>query len=206
MLPRTWIASPLLLLLATACWAPRIQQFELTPSTVCAGDPPSVGRWQAEGDLALQVSVDDRDSSAPEVRDHLQQLPPGSRLVTLRLTASRSGQERAAETRTIEQLPDSFETEIVFPALPEQGGVVATGTKNTARWGDRFEIGTIASGDGRTLVVRHADRTATVGPEPSPAFDGATLEGAWELWWTSDGQAPPEVLRVKATVRCKRRA
>lgn len=195
----------LALALAAAGCAPAIQRFDVTPPTVCSGDEPAVARWKARGDVALQVSVDDRDSSAPAVRDRLQQLPPGSRLVTLRLTASRGGEERAAETRTIEQLPDAFDTDIVFAARPAEDGVAASGVKNVARWGDRFEIATVAATDGRTLEVRHADRVVAVGGQPSDGMAGTALEGPWELRWKFDGGAPPEVLRLHATARCKGR-
>lgn len=195
----------LVLASAAAGCAPHIQRFEVTPDTVCAGDEPSVARWEARGDLALQVGVDDRDAGAPEVRARLQQLPPGSRIVTLRLTASRGGEERAAETRSIEQLPPSFDTEVAFPARPEEGGVVASGGKNPARWGDRFEIATVAALDGRTLEVRHAGRTVAVGADPSDGLAGTALEGSWELRWRGQG-TPPEVLRLTATVRCKGRS
>lgn len=204
MTPRL-VAGPLGLLLAlTASCAPRIHHFELSPAVVCAGDPPSTGRWSARGDLSLQVSTSDRESGDPAVRQRLQQLPPGARLVALRLVASRNGEERDAETRWIEQLPESFPDEVAFPARLEEGGLVASGTKNPARWGDRFEIATVAALDGRTLLVRHAGQDAEVGAAPSSALAGTALEGPWELRWRSDGGAPPEVLRLGVVARCRR--
>ncbi len=197
-------AAIALALFAAGC-APAIQRFEVTPSTVCAGDAPAVASWAARGEVALQVRVDDRDSSAPEVRDRLQQLPPGARLVTLRLTASRGGEERAAQTRAVEQLPDTFETEIAFGGQPAEGGVVAAGVKNPARWGDRFEIATVAALDGRTVEVRHAGRVVTVGGDAADGLAGTALAGPWELRWKADGGVPPEVLRLRATARCKGR-
>jgi hypothetical protein len=201
---RLLVVELALLAAATGCCSPRIRSFEVTPATVCTGDPPSVGHWDARGDLALQVSVDDRDASPPEVQERLSGLPPGSRIVTLRLVASHKGVEGAAQTRWVEQLPDTFQTEVAFPAKPEEGGVVASGTKNPARWGDRFLVATVATPDGRTLEVRHADRTAQVGAEPSEAFAGTALEGPWELRWKSDGGSPPELLRLSTLARCKR--
>jgi hypothetical protein len=201
MKPRLVLA---LLLAATASCAPRIHHFELSPALVCAGDPPSTGSWNARGDLSLQVSTSEQESSDPAVRERLQQLPPGTRLVMLRLVASRAGEERDVETRWIEQLPERFETEVVFPASPEPGGLVAAGAKNPARWGDRFEIATVAALDGRTLLVRHAGQATEVGAAPSIALAGTALEGPWELRWRSDGGTPPEVLRVSVVARCRR--
>ena len=210
---------------AAAGCAPRVHAFTLEPPVLCAGDPPAVGRWSGRGDLALEVQLDPREVAeagagagpraagaepgAPDLPAGDGAVadggPAGTRTVALRLTASRPGQPpRSAQTRYLQQFPERFEDEVVFVARPEAGGVVASGEKNLARWSDRFEIETVAAGDGRRLQVTHGGRAAVVGEVPSTALSGTPLSGAWELRWRDDGAPPPEVLRVRVVARCRR--
>ena len=132
-------------------------------------------------------------------------MPESGHLLVLRLVASRYGKE-AASTRWIEVLPPSFANDVGFPAAPAEGGVVARGHKNAARWGNRFEVATVASVDGRKLEVRHDGRRAALpaSGEASSALAGTALEGDWELWWQADGGEAPDTLTVHVVARCRK--
>ena len=199
------------LALVLAGCPPRIKSFRVQPATRCAGDAPAVARWDGRGDLALQIQLDDSSVPKPETTngDPDAQPPPlgpeGSHVITLRLTASDGqGQERAAQTRFIQEFPDAFQNVIAFQTKLADGAVVGAGDKNSERWGDRFEVATVAALDRRRIEVAHAGKSVTLEAAPSTALSGTPLEGRWELKWLRDGSSPPEVLRIDAVVRCKR--
>jgi hypothetical protein len=196
------LAAALLATAQSGC-APRIRSFVVAPPSVCPGDPAPVATWSANGSLSLSVAVD------PEQLDGgaASAAPDGSHLVALRLLATRNGQEAAA-TQWIQVFPQSFPNDIVFAADPVEGGVVAKGTKNVARWADRFEIATLAASDGRRVEVLHAGTRAVLPASGTPSAElaGTPLGGEWELTWRASDSGPaPDSLTVHAMVRCRTR-
>ena len=110
-------------------------------------------------------------------------------------------------------IPKNATTQIIFSTDLNGDTLVAADIKNPDRWGDRFEILSVASASGRELIVSHADKTAVLDKAgtTSTVFEGTPVEGRWvfKSLFTAEEKkgtvTPPTTLEINATIKYKRR-
>ncbi len=205
-IPLRFTGRTALVLLLLPIWlitnCAHISSFEAVPERVC-GTQGTVLRWKATGKLAIRADNEAQASDDPCAAS-------GQSVTKYTLVARRWGKEvsRPAEVAVIQA---NAREPIVFSSTDvAKGSVIAKGVKDD-RWGNDFEIATVAACDGRTIEIQHAGKSVEVKPNepPSSQLAGAELSGEWELRSplspaeSNDHSTIPNRLRVVVTVRCK---
>ncbi len=106
----------------------------------------------------------------------------GERLRSLRLVVTKSGKDSTRDAQ-VAYYPDTASDRIGYRAVLVGDSLVAEGENNSLRWGNLFQIVTVANGSGRPLRVSHAGISATLlaGGPPSRDFGGAAVKGFWSF-------------------------
>jgi len=203
------VAAASLIATGTAC-RPKIHSFAVNPQTVCPGEPVVV-QWDARGELAILVRLEDPRMAGAEDREDGDEgrVPIAPDALELTLVARR-GTHEVVKRVFVLQYPESSKDSIVFRTAREGEHLVAAGDKNPQRWGNRFAVGTVASGSKRTLQVRHAGKEVEIEDgETSRAFESTPLEGRWEIRSRltadelRDPNRMPDRLKLEVTIHCK---
>jgi hypothetical protein len=158
--------SLILLLLFGGC-KPQIYEFTVTPLVIGPRDSIKVS-WKAKGTASLMIN------------DRLMGKDTTYRIITL--VVKRNGRELPRHGQ-VQVLNEGGKDIISFRTRFSGNTLVAAGTKDTARWGARFNVGTVSNASGRSLDVSHEGRTLHLGSgtDPSEAFSGTSVKGPWEL-------------------------
>ena len=191
--------APFLALIFLAGCGPKIFTFDAGRNSICEGDSIRV-TWDVRGTPTLLISF---------AEDSTQD---GSKPKTMWLTLV-AGDNADVRRKEIEIYPKRGLDSVAFTTTLQGDTLVASGTKNSDRWGDEFEILSVASGSGRPLTVRHAGRSVTLdgGGTSSTGLQGTAYNGDWDLrsgLTNAERQQPantPDWLIVRATIQCKRR-
>ena len=185
---------------------PKITKFEAGPREICYGDTIRAN-WDINGTPTMLISMSDvaEDPGTAPVGD----MAP--RYLTMTLVVHKGNNDDVVQRVQVEMLPPSSKNTIAFNTILREDTLVAAGTKNLKRWGDRFQIATVASGSDRKLFVRHGGKMVQLEEDgtPSNGLAGMALEGDWEIFslLTSaerqDTTTAPDRLKVEATIQCK---
>jgi hypothetical protein len=192
------IATALAVIFIGGC-GPKIYNFDVAQSSICEGDSIKV-TWDMRGTPTMLINF---------VEDSSQ---TGNKPKTVWLTLV-GGDNDDVRRKEIMVYPQHGLDSVAFITSLQSDTLIASGTKDPDRWGDRFEILTVASGSGRPLSVRHAGRSVELdaGGTPSTGLEGTPYEGDWDLRsiiTSAERQQPattPNWLIVRATIQCKRR-
>jgi hypothetical protein len=195
----------LLIFLCYSC-SPRIRSFSVTPLIITSKDSVQVN-WSVNGKSTLLF--------------HENILPKNSNPLagdsTLKyfeftLVAQKHGKERKQMIQ-VTVLPDRSTNDIIFKTYLKGDTLVASGEKNIQKWGNLFEIITVASGSERALLVFHNGKTVKLNNSTTPSTElaGTPLEGYWEFrslltdMEKKDLTKAPETLRIICTIQYKKR-
>jgi hypothetical protein len=166
---------------------PKVVRFDVSPLRACAGDTIAIG-FKVHGTPSLLVTR--RGDSLPDT-------------TTYTILARRGGKEKYAQKDVITFPPGSdkplaFDVDSVTP-----DSLFAFDTLSSEVWKQSVTIGGLTSRSGRPIRVKHGGRTAVinVGSPASTAFNGLTVDGAWELAAPRDS-APPTRLRILLQLGC----
>ncbi|HWK05185.1 MAG TPA: hypothetical protein VNS58_16205 [Puia sp.] len=142
---------------------PSIHSFQVDQQTITAADSVKVN-WEVSGKPTLLIH---------EAEERME----------LTLVAQKNGKEARQFIQVIVLPPGSVDT-IIFPVGGAQGDtLLAAGEKNSTRWGDHFQLGSVASASGRPLLVTHGGKTVWLdGQNPDTVtFRGMANSGLWEI-------------------------
>lgn len=123
----------------------------------------------------------------------------------------KKGKDEVSRPIEIIVLPKQSSNLIVFSTTLSGDTLVAADEKNPERWGNRFEIQSIASACNRKLTVSHAAINAEVDElgTLTTAFAGTPVEGPWSFKSLmteaekADHTLAPETLRIKINIQRK---
>lgn len=177
-------------LLFASC-GPSIRSFTVDQQTVTSTDSIKVN-WDVSGKPTLLIH-----ENAPG--------GPG-KYVELTLVAQKNGKEARQFIQVIVLPPESVDT-IVFPVTVLHGDtLIAAGEKNVSRWGDHFQLGSVASASGRPMWVTHGGKTALLDGADTVTFRGISNSGPWEFRTLltdaekRDHGLTPAALRLRTTI------
>jgi len=104
------------------------------------------------------------------------------RLRYLTLVVSRNGQDSSRVVQ-IAVRPDSAADEIGFRPVIRGDSLVGEGINNPRRWGNDFDILSVADGSNRTMDVYHPPISKTIyaGEKPVITFKGTPVQGFWQF-------------------------
>ena len=203
------IFSPILFLFISVlfyCCKPSIRSFTVKPLTITSLDSVKA-TWDVSG--------------APTLLIHENTIVPDStrgivvaKYLELTLVARKGGKETKRMIQ-VTMLPSESSNEIVFSNVLSTNGdtLIAKGEKNKLRWGDEFQIVSVASHSKRQLYVRHSGKSAELSSDgtPSNALEGTPIEGPWEIRSLvtaaekKDLKTAPETLSINTTIQYKKR-
>jgi len=177
----------------------QIHSFTVEPLTKTAADSLII-KWDVSGDATLLY----REKPVPG--------DSASKYLEFTLVVQKGGKE-VNRFIQVKVLPDESTDEIVFPTNLSGDTLVAAGEKNILRWGNMFQILSVASASGRKLTVKHSDKTVELDKDGSPSsgLEGTPVEGYWEFrslltdTEKNDLSNAPEKLKIKTTIQYKRR-
>src|ERR1700690_519935 len=134
---------------------PSIRSFTVKPLTITSLDSVEA-TWDVSG--------------APTLLIHENTMVPDSargiviaKYLELTLVVRKGGKE-AKRMIQVTMLPSESSNEIVFSNVLSANGdtLIAKGEKNKLRWGDEFQIVSVASNSKRLLYVRHSGKNAVL--------------------------------------------
>lgn len=103
------------------------------------------------------------------------------RLRYLTMVASLRGKE-ANSTKQVAVRPDTASDVIAFRTVIRGDSLIAEGINNPVRWGNNFNILTVASGSNRVLTVTHAGKSLEIPTaQPGSGFEGTPVSGFWSF-------------------------
>ncbi|PWT74715.1 MAG: hypothetical protein C5B59_10520 [Bacteroidetes bacterium] len=156
-------------LAATSC-GPKIFYFRSNQYTIAGGDSVQL-TWSVRGTPTLLAYTDTAapEEKRPEYRNY-------------HLVVHKNGKEIMKQVQVI-ILPIVSEDDIVFSTIRKGDSVIASGIKDTTRWGTFFKLQTVASGSGRTLTVMHGGKMVVLEKDrsSSAAFVGIANSGFWVI-------------------------
>jgi hypothetical protein len=116
----------------------------------------------------------------------------------------KKGRDSVTALEDILEFPSRFNHTVAVETSREGAELVGRDTTNPALWPAWFVIHTVRAPSGRSLAVRHGERSVTLAADgaPSSALQGVPLAGAWELRSPLGTGDPPDLLRLAATVNC----
>jgi hypothetical protein len=159
-----WAAFVLL----AAC-QPRIYSFTVDPKSIGPSDRIRVG-WEVKGEPSLQIQ------DYPYPGDSSS----GDKLRYITLVVTRNKHE-ISQVVQVAVRRDSASDEIAFRPVVAGDSLVAAGINNPVRWGNEFDILSVADGSDRAMEVSHAGiaRELHPGDKPDDAFKGTPVQGDW---------------------------
>jgi hypothetical protein len=129
------------------------------------------------------------------------------RLRYLTMVASLRGKE-ANSTKQVAIRPDTASDVIAFRTVIRSDSLIAEGINNPVRWGNNFNILTVASGSNRALTVTHAGKSREIpAAQPGNGFEGTPVRGFWSLRTPmtaaekSDAHLIPVFLKLSITIK-----
>jgi len=184
------VLAAIILLVGASC-GPKVRSFVISPRNVCRGGESTVF-LDVRGTPRLLVRHG-RAEDSPDEPD----------TVTLVLKVLR-GRDSVTQLQDILEFPPRFNHTVAVEAVSEGNDVVGRDTANPGLWPAAFVVQSVRSPSGRQIIVRHADRSATLPADgsPSDALRGTALAGEWELRSPVGSGEAPDRLRLSATVNC----
>jgi hypothetical protein len=167
--PELFLAIFCIVITATSC-GPKIFYFKSDQYSVTANDSVRL-TWSVRGVPTLLVYTDTADAG---------ELKPEYRHYDL---VVRKNAKEIMKSVLITVLQVKSMDDIVFSTIRKGDSVIASGIKDTVRWGTYFKLETIASASGRPLTVTHGGKTVLIDKNgnPSAAFCGIANSGPWVI-------------------------
>jgi hypothetical protein len=197
----SYIAAGIFLVLLFGC-SPVIHSFSVVPLTITANDSVKVN-WSVSGHPTLIMHDNDNSGNLVSENSH-------TRYREFTLVVQKHGKEISRMIQ-VNVLSTNDSSVIIFGTTLSGDTLVAKGINNEQKWGDGFEIVSVASGCNRKLLVTHGNKTFPVDAAGNPLlqFEGDPVKGFWEFscLLTSaeklDITTAPSTLQIKVTIRSK---
>lgn len=194
--------------LAIVSCGPAIRSFQVDQQTITAADSVKVN-WDVSGKPTLMIHEQNAagGNAGPGAAE-----TGVEKFLELTLVAQKNGKEKRQFIQVIVLPGESVDT-IVFPVSALHGDtLIAAGEKNIGRWGDHFQLTSVASASGRPLLVQHGGKTILLDAQTPDTltFGGMSNSGAWEIRSLmtnaekSDPSQAPPTLRLRTFLLYKK--
>lgn len=184
------------LLLALAGCGPKINEFNVSPRRVCAGD-------------TVRMAFKTRGTP------HLLAVRHGSEVADTTsyvLVAEARGKQAYSPMDVVTFSPAAMPRLAFDTDLLGRDSLIARDTLSAETWPDLLRLDEVFADSGRSLVVRHGGKEDVVDPEEegNPAWQGLSVSGDWEVRAAlaagetpgDPAHAPPRHLYLSFSLAC----